>query len=376
MELGGFCKERFAPLKAAFEANFKTRGEIGASVAVSLNGELVVDLWGGQHATEDATPWSEDTIVNVWSSTKTMAAMSVLLLADRGAVDLEGKVAHYWPEFASAGKRDVTIAHLMSHQAGLSGMDDAASGDALYDWDWMTAKLAAQRPWWEPGSKSGYHALTQGYLLGEVVKRVTGQSAGAFFKAEIADPLGADFQIGVSDESKSRICPLTTPSTRPDVPDDGSIASRTFANPAVDAAQANTLGWQKAEIPAANGHGNARSIVRAQTPMANGGHAFGKQIMSEQTTMRIFDEQARGPDLVLGIPLCLGMGYGLNSELVPLSPNKHTCYWGGYGGSIVLVDQDAKVCFSYVMNRMESGLTGDERGLSLVMAMYQSLMQP
>jgi len=375
LNLGGFCEDRFAPVKAAFEANFNQRNEIGASVAISLGGEMVVDLWGGQYAADDPTPWATDTIVNVWSSTKTMAAMTILLLADRGELDLKGRVAHYWPEFAAKGKEDVTIAHLMSHQAGLSGMDAQASDDALYDGDWMTSKLAAQGPWWEPGTRSGYHALTQGYLLGEVARRVTGRSMGKVFKTEIADPLGADFQIGVSDDTIGRICPLTPPTSRPDVADDGSIASRTFANPAVDASQANTLGWQKAEIPAANGHGNARSVVRAQTPMANGGSAFGKQIMSEEITRRIFEEQTRGTDLVLGIPLCLGMGYGLNSDLVPLSPNKNTCYWGGYGGSIVLVDQDAKVCFSYVMNRMESGLTGDERGLSLVMALYQSLMQ-
>lgn len=239
----------------------------------------------------------------------------------------------------------------------------------------MTSKLAAQRPWWKPGSQPGYHALTQGYLLGEVARRVTGQTMGETFKAEIADPLGADFEIGVADDTLGRICPLTPPPARPDVADDSSIAARTFASPAVDASQANTLGWQKAEIPAANGHGNARSIVRAQTPMANAGAAFGKTIMSEAMTRRIFEEQARGTDLVLGIPLSLGMGYGLNSEFVPMSPNKHTCYWGGYGGSIILVDQDARVCFSYVMNRMEAGLTGDERGMSLVMAMYQSLMQ-
>lgn len=375
MKLGGYCKDNFAPVKAAFEANFKEREEIGASVAVSFKGEMVVDLWGGQFTADDATPWGEDTIVNVWSSTKTMAAMSILLLADKGEIDLHGKAAHYWPEFGVAGKEDVTIAHFLSHQAGLSGMDARVSTEAMYDWNWMTSKLAEQAPWWEPGSQSGYHALTQGYLLGEIVRRVTGQSAGAFFKAEIADPLKADFQIGVSDESLSRICPLTPPPLRPDVPDDGSIASRTFSNPAVNAQWANMRGWQQAEIPAANGHGNARSIVRAQTPMANGGHAFGKQILSEAMTKRVFEEQARGVDLVLGIPLSLGLGYGLNSDLAPISPNKNACYWGGYGGSLVFIDQDAGVCISYVMNRMEQGLVGDQRGLSLVMAMYQSLMQ-
>ena len=313
--LDGYCDEKFAPVRAAFVANFKERGDIGASVAISLNGKMVVDLWGGQLSASDNTTWAEDTIVNVWSSTKTMTAMSVLLLADRGEIDIGGNVAHYWPEFAAAGKAGVTVAHCLSHQAGLSGMDEPVPGEALYDWDWMTANLAAQTPWWEPGTRSGYHALTQGYLLGELVRRVTGQSLGVFFKSEIAEPLGADFQIGVSASSIDQICPLTIPTSIPDLPDDGSIAARTFANPAVDAAQANTRAWQQAEIPAANGHGNARSIVRAQTPIANGGHAFGTQIMSEAMTRRIFEEQVRGVDLVLGSPLAPGLGYGVNSDL-------------------------------------------------------------
>ena len=156
--------------------------------------------------------------------------------------------------------------------------------------------------------------------------------------------------------------------------DDGSIASRTFANPPIDVADTLTDAWRKAEIPAANGHGNARSIVRVQTAMANGGRAFGKQIMSEEGTRRIFDEQSRGTDLVLGIPVVFGMGYGISSDLMPLGPNKHTCFWGGYGGSLVFVDQDARLCISYVMNRMEPGLVGDTRGMSLVMAAYQSIM--
>ena len=158
------------------------------------------------------------------------------------------------------------------------------------------------------------------------------------------------------------------------MPDDGSIASRSMTNPAIDVPAVQSAAWRKAEIPAANGHGNARSIVQIQTAMANGGTAFGKQIMSEEGARRIFDEQTRGTDLVLNIPVVFGMGYGISSDLMPLGPNKHTCFWGGYGGSLVFVDQDARLCLSYVMNRMESGLVGDMRGMSLVMAAYQSIM--
>lgn len=371
--ISGHCSDRFSGVKAAFENNFNQLDEIGASVAITHEGAFVVDLWGG-HLTRDKTaPWAEDTVTNVWSSTKTMAAMSLLLLADRGDVDLHAPVSKYWPEFAAAGKDKVEVRHFLSHMAGLSGMDTKVEGDALYDWDWMVRELAAQAPWWEPGTASGYHALTQGHLIGEIVRRVTGQSIGTFFAQEIAGPLDADFHIGTPDSVVPRISPLEPPPQTIAPADDGSVASRTFANPPVDAKQAMQAGWRKAEIPAANGHGNARSIVRAQTAMANGGEAFGKRIMSEAGTRRVFEQQSSGIDLVLGIPVNFGMGYGINNPATPLGPNKHIAYWGGYGGSIVLIDQDARLCISYVMNRMEPGTTGDVRGLSLVMAAYQAL---
>ena len=371
--ISGHCAERFAGVKAAFENNFNQLDEIGASVAITYEGAFVVDLWGG-HLTRDKTEaWAEDTVTNVWSSTKTMAAMSLLLLADRGDVDLHAPVSRYWPEFAAAGKDKVEVRHFLSHTAGLSGMDTKVEGDALYDWDWMVRELAAQEPWWEPGTASGYHALTQGHLIGEVVRRVTSQSIGAYFAQEIAEPLDADFYIGTPDSVVPRISPLSPPPQSLAPADDNSIASRTFANPPVEATQAMQAGWRKAEIPAANGHGNARSIVRAQTAMANGGEAFGKRIMSEAGTRRVFEQQSSGIDLVLGIPVNFGMGYGINNPAMPLGPNKHIAFWGGYGGSLVLIDQDARLCISYVMNRMEPGTTGDVRGLSLVMAAYLAL---
>lgn len=372
-EISGHCDPKFAGVRTAFENNFSALDEIGASVAVTHEGAFVVDLWAG-HLTRDKTdPWQENTITNVWSSTKTMAAMCLLLLADRGEVDLHAPAARYWPEFAAAGKDKVEVRHFLSHMAGLSGMDTPVTGDALYDWDWMVRELAAQRPWWEPGTASGYHALTQGHLIGEIVRRVTGQSLGAFFAQEIATPLDADFHIGVPDTVIPRISPLEPPQQTIASAEDGSIAARTFANPPVEATQAMEPGWRKAEIPAANGHGNARSIVRIQTAMANGGAAFGKQILSETGTRRIFEQQSNGIDLVLGIPIVFGMGYGINNPTFPLGPNKHIAFWGGYGGSIVLIDQDARLCLSYVMNRMEPGTTGDTRGLSLIMAAYQAL---
>lgn len=374
IEIHGHCSDRFASVKTAFEANFRERDEIGASVAITHEGSFVVDLWAGHLSRDKQHAWQEDTITNVWSSTKTMAAMCLLLLADRGEVDLHAPAAKYWPEFAAAGKDQIEVRHFLSHMAGLSGMDVPVEGDALYDWDWMVKTLAAQAPWWDPGTASGYHALTQGHLIGEIVRRVTGQSLGTFFAQEVAGPLGADFHIGTDDAHVPRISPLEPPSQTVRPAQDGSVAARTFANPPVDASQAMHADWRRAEIPAANGHGNARSIVQVQSVMANGGEAFGKRLLSEAGARRIFEQQCSGIDLVLGIPVTFGMGYGINNPATPIGPNQNIAYWGGYGGSIVIVDQDARLCISYVMNRMELGTTGDVRGLSLVMAAYQALI--
>ncbi len=210
VEIKGHCSDQFASVKAAFASNFQNHNEIGASVAITLNGEFVVDLWAGHLDRDRTQDWQEDTIINVWSSTKTIAAMCLLVLADRGEVDLHAPAAKYWPKFAASGKDKIEVRHFLSHMAGLSGMDTKIEGDALYDWDWMTRELAAQAPWWKPGTASGYHALTQGHLIGEIVRRVTGQSLGTFFEQEIANPLGADFHIGTDDTHVPRISPTRT----------------------------------------------------------------------------------------------------------------------------------------------------------------------
>jgi CubicO group peptidase (beta-lactamase class C family) len=373
-QIHGVCDARFEPVRQAFLRNFEEKGDVGASVAVSIEGEMVVDLWAGYRDAQRTQAWEEDTIVNVYSTTKTMAALCLLLLADRNEVDLYAPVKRYWPEFARNGKSAVEVRHFLSHSAGLSGMEAPLSKGDVYDWEKMVDALARQAPWWEPGSQSGYHALTQGHLIGEVVRRVTGVSLGNFFRREVAEPLGADFHIGTPAELNPRIGELIPPDTAPasGVQAD-SIAARTFANPAIDARDSRTDAWRQAEIPAANGHGNARSVVRVQSVIANGGAAFGTRLMSEQGTRVVFDEQTNGPDLVLGVPIVFGMGYGLTNPAMPMGPNEHIAYWGGWGGSTAVVDQDARMCVSYVMNRMEGSLLGDTRGFSLLQAAYASL---
>ena len=379
MDIHGKIDEQFAPIKEVFAQNFTDYADVGASFAVSLEGEIVCDIWGGHLDEERTRPWQEDTIVNVFSSTKTMSFLCALILADRGMLDFYEPVTTYWPQFGQNGKENVEVRHLMSHSAGLSGMDKDFSGVALYDWDAVCAALAEQAPWWEPGTASGYHAFTQGHLIGEVVRRISGKSIGTFFADEIAGPLGADFHIGTKETHWPRIGnlipPVANPADQAMDADPDSIAARTFRNPKPQAEDSWTAGWRLAEIPAANGHGNARSIVRAQTPLANGGSAFGVDLLSAAGVARIFDEQSHGEDLVLGVPIRFGMGYGLSSQDLPMGPNENIAWWGGWGGSTVVVDTDAHMCVSYVMNKMGEGTLGDPRGFNLQAAAYECLLR-
>ncbi|MDA8313826.1 MAG: serine hydrolase [Actinomycetota bacterium] len=367
-EVHGFCDERFAAVREAFEEHLDDGMDIGASCAVYADGEAVVDLWGGYLDEDRTASWSAETIVNVWSITKTMTALCALMLADAGELDLSARVARYWPEFAAAGKREVEVRHLMGHTSGLAGWTAPMTVEDLYDWEKATGLLAAQEPWWTPGSASGYHALTQGYLVGELVRRVTGQSVGRFFAEQVAGPLDADFFIGTPASADSRVAPVVPPEHPARISKaDAPLASRTFLNPLLPAETSRSTSWRRAEIPAANGHGNARSVAAVHSVLACGGEARGVRLLSAMGCERVFEEQSDGKDLVLGVPLRFGMGFGLAGELFPGGPR--TCFWGGWGGSMVMADLDARVCMAYVMNKMGSGIVGDVRGASLVQAL-------
>jgi len=374
-EIHGDHDPRFDAVRDAFAANFSEHGDVGASVAITVDGETVVDLWGGTATYDDGErPWERDTIINVWSTTKTMAALCCLILADRGELDLYEPIASYWPEFAAGGKETVATRHVLSHTAGLSGWDEPLVAGDLLDHDKLVALHAAQAPWWEPGSQSGYHAISQGYLLGEIVKRVSGRSLGTFFADEVAGPLGADFHIGTGPDHDGRVAhviPPSSPLEATDVETD-SIAFRTMSNPALTADRSWRHDWRRAEIPAAGGHGNARSVALCHTPTACGGTGNGVSLLSEEGVARIFDVQYEGADLILPVELKMGMGFGLPSPMLPV-PNPRTCFWGGWGGSLAIIDVDAKMSFSYVMNRMGDGTTGDLRGAGLLLAAYSSL---
>jgi CubicO group peptidase (beta-lactamase class C family) len=350
-EIQGSCEGRFGKVAEALAASLDA-DDVGASAAVYVDGEPVVDIWGGHADAARTVPWERDTITGVWSTTKTMTALCALVLADRGELDLDAPVARYWPEFAAAGKRDVLVRHLLGHTAGLPIWEEPTTVADLYAWPVVTARLAAQAPQWKPGTEAGYHSITFGFLVGEVVRRVTGRGLGTFFAEEVAGPLGADFHIGLPAEHDHRVAPL--------IADPQGDRPEGFP---VGVSDANTAAWRRAGLPAVGGIGNARSVAAVQSVLACGGTFGGVRLLSEAGCERVFEEQFSGEDRILGMPIRWGMGYRLEN---------HTCSWGGWGGSVVLVDFDHRMTVSYVMNQVlwEGGY---DRALGIVLAAYEAI---
>ncbi|MCP9927443.1 serine hydrolase [Cyanobium sp. CH-040] len=375
-EVHGRCDPRFSPMAELLSANVEAGRDVGASVAVTLDGSMVVDIWSGWTDASRTTPWQADTITNVWSSTKTVTSLAALVLVDRGELDVFRPVCHYWPEFAANGKAEIEVRHLLSHASGVSGWDQPVDVADLADLQVSTALLAAQSPWWPPGTASGYHDRNFGHLIGELIRRITGQTLGEFLATEIAGPLAADFHIGL-DRSHvprvSNVIPFEGPLPIDLVSDHHSVRYRTLRSPSWAPQVSWTSEWREAEIGAANGHGNARSLVRLLSVIACSGEVDGVRLLSPETVELIFQEQSNGMDLVIGIPVRWGIGYALRNEgLTAYFPSGRVCGWGGWGGSIVLADVDRRMSISYVMNRMEDG-SSDDRGPAFVRAAYAAI---
>ena len=366
-EVHGTCDPRFDAVRERFAANIAEGTEVGASVAVTLHGEPVVDLWAGD-AVAGERAWEADTIVNCWSVTKTMAAIATLVLVDRGQLDLDAPVADVWPEFAAEGKGAVTTAHVLGHTAGLPGYSRPIGVPELYDHDACAADLAAQAPWWEPDTQAAYHAVTQGTLLGEIVRRVAGRTIGDVFRTEVAEPLGADFHIGLPASDEPRVgtmVPPPNPLGALEGADPARAEHRMFASHPIDGTEQNTRAWRAAEIPAAGGTGNARAVARVHSAIANGGTVDGVRVLGPETVDRIFVEQWEGPVIGLGLPMRLGTGFGIVGPSTPLSTSEKACFWGGWGGAICVIDLDLQLSVAYIMNKMAGGLVGDLRGAVL-----------
>ncbi|MEU9447623.1 serine hydrolase domain-containing protein [Streptomyces sp. NPDC048277] len=361
-DIHGAYDELFTAVPTAL-AGLLDEGDTGGAVAVFVDGEAVVDVWGGFADPGRTVPWQRDTIVNVFSVTKTMTALCALVLMDRGELDPDAQVARYWPEFAAAGKEKVLVRHLLSHTAGLPDWEGPV--EEVYDWTTATARLAGQAPQWEPGTAAGYHSLTQGFLVGEVVRRITGRSVGEFFAAEVAGPLGADFHIGLGAEHDRRVARTVPP---PGKDEDyaagapGRDAIPTSAT-ALRVRDGNSLAWRRAQIPAASGFGNARSVALVQSLLACGGTVGGVRVLSPAGCERAREVQFEGEDRILGMPARYGLGYGLFGNALG---------WGGWGGALVWIDPEERTAIAYVTNQMREP-AADNRGIELIMAAQDGL---
>jgi CubicO group peptidase (beta-lactamase class C family) len=391
--ISGSCDSRFEQVREAFLRNFAEQDEVGAAVAVFLDGKKVVDLWGGWHDREQTTAWGKDSIVNVWSVGKAITAVALLRLVDAGKVDLDAPVVTYWPEFARGGKAGIPVHMLMSHRAGLPAIGKPLPpGFNLTNWLGMCEALAEQEPWWEPGTRFGYHTNTYGFLLGEIVRRVDGRSIGTFIREEIAAPLGVEFLVGFGREEDARVAhwyfyerPPGQESDRPWLEVDPATVSglavarvMAYRNPPAGSGRdsagnslydVNSRLWRAAEYPSTNPHSNARSIAAIYSELAcDGGRLLSKQLRDRANTI-----EADGEDAILGRPNRFGLGFQLTIPGVrPFGPNPRSFGHFGNGGLLGFADPDARVAFSYVCNRGGRSWR-DPRNIALIDAVYGSI---
>jgi CubicO group peptidase (beta-lactamase class C family) len=367
----GFCEPGFERMRAALAEILAAGSEVGAALAVYVDKRAIVDLWTGHTDAARTRPWSRDTIVNLYSVGKAVTAICALRLVEAGLLDLDAPVARYWPEFAQAGKARIPVRYLLTHQAALPAVARPLPSGAWSRWDVMTEALAAQAPWWEPGAGHGYHVNTQGFLIGEVVRRITGKTLGAYLCDSLAGPAGVDFFIGFGPELDGRCADVLPP---PASPESEELRRQLSVNPEslsglplmrVNAYRnpqeisgtgvVNTRSWRAAEVPSTNGHGNARAVARLYSALAGDGELDGVHVLSPEITARAAGQQVYGDDLVLQRPTRFGLGFQLTMAERPLGPNPRAFGHFGAGGSLGFADPDARLSFAYAMNQGRGG---------------------
>jgi CubicO group peptidase (beta-lactamase class C family) len=363
----GRCDARFEPVRDGFRRNFAEHGEIGASLCVYVDGRAVLHLWGGYADEAKTRPWRPETLVAIFSVAKAVTALCAHRLVDRGKLDLDAPVSRYWPEFAAQGKEGVTIRQLLSHRAGLPAVREPLPQRAMLDWNLMINALARERPWWPPGSRHGYHVNTFGYLVGEIVRRISGRSLGAFAQGEIAGPLEADFHIGLVAAEAARTADFVwgeAPAILSEKPisEEQLMIRNAYANPPglSGIGWVNRPAWRAAEIPSTNGHATARGVARIYAALAAGGSIDGVQIIGSDALSEAVKEHSAGADAVLKRPSRFGLGFqlarqsGQQSAGGYLPPSVGPRAYGhlGAGGSVGFADPEAQVAFGYVMNAM------------------------
>ena len=367
----GRCEPAFAPVRDALAEIMAAGTEVGAALAVHVDKQLVVDLWAGYEDAERTRPWRRDTVVNLFSVGKAIGALCVLRLSEAGRLDLDAPVARYWPEFAQAGKSGTRVRHLLTHQAALPAIAPLMPPGAWADWDAITAALARQEPWWEPGAGHGYHVNTQGFLIGEVVRRVTGQTFGTYLRESLTVPAGIDFFVGFGPELDARCADHLAP---PPSPEREELQRRLGVDPAsltglalmrVNAYRnppglsgigiVNTRAWRAAEVPSTNGHGNARAVARLYSALAGDGRLDGVHVLGPDMVARAIEPQVDGADIVLERPTRYGLGFQLTMPERRLGPNPRAFGHFGAGGSLGFADPDARVAIGYAMNQGRAG---------------------
>jgi CubicO group peptidase (beta-lactamase class C family) len=377
MQINGKVERGFERVREAFAANF-SRGddyeEVGAALAVYRAGKPVVDLWAGHKDRARTKPWQRDTLVNVYSTTKGIVATAVALLVEEGKLRYDDPVVKHWPEYGQAGKEKTTVAQLLSHQAGLPGFAEPTTVENLYDWKRCTAALARQRPMWTPGRKTSYHAMTWGYLVGEVVRRASGQTVGELIASHVAARVAADIYVGLEPSLDALVAPMLRPRNPPDMssmklPPEAVAA---LVNPQLDGEVCNARAWRAAEIPAANGHASAQGIARVYAALGNRGQLDNQRLIKGETIMTMTQAQKERTDLLLGFVDNWAMGVSFNQQGM-LGPSPKTFGHGGWGGSIGAANLEAQVGIGYVCNQMGAQLVGDPRAAGLCTAIWGCL---
>jgi CubicO group peptidase (beta-lactamase class C family) len=368
-QIQGKAQPAFAAVTREFERNFSERGDVGASLAIVRDGELVVDLWGGALDSAGRRPWAKDSVVNIWSTTKAVNALCFAMLVDRGQAAYADPVARWWPEFAAHGKEAVTIAMLLSHQAGLCSFRDPAVVEDFYDQRRAAARLAASEPLWPPGSRSGYHAISIGVLAGELFRRIEGRSLGRFIVQELSGPLGLDLTLGLAESEEPRRAEMIAPpelATSNMTTDLNPSQVAAYLNPVIEPLLPNTAAWRACELSSANGFSNARSLATLFGAVAVG-EVLSPAVLAQATT-----EQIRGVDEVLGVPVRWGAGFLLNTDGL-YGPREDAFGHSGWGGSFMMIDPGKRTAIAYTMNRMGTDLVGDPRDVALIAAAYEGL---
>ncbi len=367
----GHCEPGFARVRDALAECIASGSEVGAALVVYLDRHAVVDVWAGHTDAARARPWERDTIVNLYSIGKAVSAVCALRLVDAGLLDLDAPVTRYWPEFAQGGKARTLVRHVLTHQAALPAIARSLPSGAWSDWDVMTEALAAQAPWWEPGAGHGYHVNTQGFLIGEVVRRVTGKTLGTYLRETIAGPAGIDFFIGFGPELDGRCADIVPRQASPEDEElwrqlsvdpmslNGLPLMRVnaYRNPSEVSGTGvvNTRSWRAAEVPSTNGHGNARAVARLYSALAGDGELDGVHVLSPEIIARASEQQVYGDDIVLQRPTRFGLGFQLTMAERPLGPNPRAFGHFGAGGSLGFADPEARVAFGYAMNQGRGG---------------------